>query len=103
MLLEIICGRSHVLPKLEEGDDTIILTDWVCDCYREGRIDRLVENDEAALKDVGKVERMVMVAIWRIQEDPHLRPAMKKVAQMLEGAVEVVVPPDPCSFISSLP
>ncbi|KAL5983341.1 hypothetical protein ACLOJK_017425 [Asimina triloba] len=103
MLLEIICGRRHVLPELEEGDDTIILTDWICDCYREGRIDRLVENDEAALKDVGKVERMVMVAIWCIQEDPHLRPAMKNVAQMLEGAVEVAVPPDPCSFISSLP
>ncbi|KAL5983339.1 hypothetical protein ACLOJK_017423 [Asimina triloba] len=101
MLLEIICCRRNVLPELEEGDDTI-LTDWVCDCYREGRIDRLVENDEAASKDVAKVERMVMVAIWCIQEDPHLRPSMRKVTQMLEGAVEVAVPPDPCSFISSL-
>ncbi|KAL5983365.1 hypothetical protein ACLOJK_017449 [Asimina triloba] len=67
MLLEIICGKRHVLPELEQGDDTIILTDWVCDCYREGRIDGLVENDEAALKDVGKVERMVTAAIWCIQ------------------------------------
>ncbi|XP_058073449.1 G-type lectin S-receptor-like serine/threonine-protein kinase LECRK2 [Magnolia sinica] len=101
MLLEIICCRSNVLHDLEDGDDAI-LTDWVCDCYKEGRIDKLVENDEEALHDPRKLERMLMVAIWCIQEDPSLRPSMKKVTQMLEGAVEVAVPPDPFSFISSL-
>ena len=49
-----------------------------------------------------RLEKFVMIAIWCIQEDSSLRPTMKKVSQMLEGAVKVSVPPDPCSFISSI-
>jgi len=41
-----------------------------------------------------------MVAIWCIQDDPSVRPGMKKVVQMLEGAVQVSIPPDFSSFIS---
>ncbi|KAJ9139726.1 hypothetical protein P3X46_030433 [Hevea brasiliensis] len=52
--------------------------------------------------DVNKVEKFVMVAIWCIQGDPSLRPPMKKVMHMLEGAVHVSIPPDPPSFISTL-
>uniref|UniRef100_A0A6N2K750 Integrase catalytic domain-containing protein n=1 Tax=Salix viminalis TaxID=40686 RepID=A0A6N2K750_SALVM len=60
------------------------------------------EKEKKELKDSWTVERFVMVAIWCIQEDPSLRPAMKKVVQMLEGGVQVSVPPDPSSFISSI-
>ncbi|KAF9626018.1 hypothetical protein IFM89_030683 [Coptis chinensis] len=35
-------------------------------------------------------------------EDPSLRPSMKKVIRMLEGDVEVLIPPDPYSFVSSI-
>uniref|UniRef100_A0A6N2KCQ7 Protein kinase domain-containing protein n=1 Tax=Salix viminalis TaxID=40686 RepID=A0A6N2KCQ7_SALVM len=75
---------------------------WACDCFREGKLNLLVEEDEEAMEDMKRVERFVMVAIWCIQEDPSLRPAMKKVVQMLEGGVQVSVPPDPSSFISSI-
>ncbi|XXG48669.1 hypothetical protein AAC387_Pa02g3052 [Persea americana] len=102
MLLEIICCRkSFELDFLNEAN-AVLLIDWVCDCYKDGKIDELVEDDTEALNDARRLERMVMVAMWCIQEDPSLRPSMKKVTQMLEGAVEVAVPPDPCSFISSL-
>ncbi|KAK7854145.1 g-type lectin s-receptor-like serine/threonine-protein kinase lecrk4 [Quercus suber] len=50
-----------------------------------------------------KPERLVIVAIWCIQEDPLLRPSMKKVTQMLEGVIEVCVPPSPSLFTSSPP
>ena len=42
-----------------------------------------------------KLERFVMVAIWCIQEDPSLRPTMRRATQMLEGGVKVLVPPCP--------
>ncbi|XP_077227659.1 G-type lectin S-receptor-like serine/threonine-protein kinase LECRK3 [Tasmannia lanceolata] len=101
LLLETICCRKNV--ELGLGDmENVILTDWVYDCYTERRLHLLVEDDEEALKDARRLERFVMVAIWCIQEEPSLRPAMKKVTQMLEGAVEVSVPPDPSSFISSI-
>ncbi|KAK7819692.1 g-type lectin s-receptor-like serine/threonine-protein kinase lecrk1 [Quercus suber] len=61
-----------------------------------------VENDEEAKNDMKRVQKYVMIAIWCIQEDPSLRPTMKKVVQMMEGAVEVSVPPGPSSFISSI-
>ncbi|KAK7831494.1 g-type lectin s-receptor-like serine/threonine-protein kinase lecrk1 [Quercus suber] len=32
-----------------------------------------------------RLERLVIVTIWCIQEDPSLRPSMKRVTQVLEG------------------
>ncbi|XP_057513877.1 G-type lectin S-receptor-like serine/threonine-protein kinase LECRK3 [Actinidia eriantha] len=90
MLLEIICCRKSVALELEE--EGAILTDWAYDCYTEGRLDTLVDNDEAAMKDIATLQRWVMTAIWCIQEDPSKRPTMKMVMQMLEGYVEVPVP-----------
>jgi len=75
---------------------------WACDCLKEGKLNLLVEEDGEAMEDMKRVERFVMVAIWCIQEDPSLRPGMKKVVQMLEGGVQVSVPPDPSSFISTI-
>ncbi|KAM4083953.1 hypothetical protein ACB094_08G096100 [Castanea mollissima] len=95
MLLEIICCRRSVdVETIEE--EKAILTDWAYDCYREGVLDALVEHDVEVLNDREKLEKYVMVAIWCIQEDPSLRPTMRRVTQMLEGVVEVLVPPCPC-------
>ena len=97
MLLEIICCRRSIdVETIEE--EKAILTDWAYDCYREGVLDPLVEHDVEVLNDREKLEKYVMVAIWCIQEDPSLRPTMRRVTQMLEGVVEVLVPPCPCPF-----
>uniref|UniRef100_A0A803PX07 Receptor-like serine/threonine-protein kinase n=1 Tax=Cannabis sativa TaxID=3483 RepID=A0A803PX07_CANSA len=101
MLLEIICCRRNFEAEMEE-EDQMVLADWANDCYRDGQLSLLLGNDDEALSDMRKVEKCVMVAIWCIQEDPSFRPTMKKVTQMLEGTVDVSIPPDPYSFISSL-
>lgn len=67
---------------------------------KRNRLVMLVENDEEARNDMKRVERLVMVAIWCIQEDPSLWPSMKTVLQMLEGVIEVSVPPSPFPFSS---
>ncbi|PPD66850.1 hypothetical protein GOBAR_DD36269 [Gossypium barbadense] len=88
LLLELTCCRRSV--DMESNmEERAILTDWAYDCYCEGTLDALVENDIDALNDIAKVERFVQVAIWCIQEDPSLRPTMRVVSQMLEGVVEV--------------
>ncbi|KAJ9164409.1 hypothetical protein P3X46_023987 [Hevea brasiliensis] len=99
LLLELICCRRNFEMDLKE-ENVMILADWAYDCYKEGKVHLLVEDDEEAMSDMKRVEKFVMVAIWCIQEDPSLRPAMKKVVLMLEGAVHVPIPPDPASFIS---
>lgn len=98
LLLEIICCRKNV--DLELGGEQAILTYWAYDCYQEGKISDLIEGDSEASNDMKKLERFLTVAIWCIQEDPHLRPTMKKVMLMLEGIVEVLVPPCPSPYSS---
>ncbi|KAH9740959.1 hypothetical protein KPL70_002428 [Citrus sinensis] len=83
------------------GEEYAILTDWAFDCYRNGKLDDLVEGDMEAMNDIKCVEKLVMVSIWCIQEDPSLRPTMRKVSQMLEVVVEVDVPPNPSTFSCS--
>jgi len=61
-----------------------------------------VESDEEASSDIKRARRFVMIALWCIQDDPALRPTMKKITQMLEGDVEVSVPPVSSSFINSV-
>jgi serine/threonine protein kinase len=101
LLLELVCCRKNFeINAMQE--DQIVLADWACDCLKEGKLNLLVEEDEEAMEDMKRVERFVMVAIWCIHEDPSLRPGMKKVVQMLEGSVQVSVPPDPSSFISTI-
>ncbi|XVF69713.1 hypothetical protein PTKIN_Ptkin11bG0104300 [Pterospermum kingtungense] len=97
LLLELTCCRRSVDVE-NSVEERAILTDWAYDCYCEGRLDALVEHDTDALNDRGRVERFVQVAIWCIQEDPSLRPTMRTVTQMLEGVVEVPIPPCPCPY-----
>lgn len=94
LLLKIICCRKNVKPSVEDKNQ-IILVDWAFDKHKEGRMDLLVENDEEAMNDMKRVEKFVTTSIWRIQEDPLLRPYMKNVLQMLEDATEVLVPTCP--------
>ncbi|XP_030513461.1 G-type lectin S-receptor-like serine/threonine-protein kinase LECRK2 [Rhodamnia argentea] len=101
VLLEIISCRSCVGTEASgEHRETDALTDWAYECFVEGRLDALVEGDLQALQDTEKLKNMVMVAFWCVQEDPYLRPTMRKVTQMLEGAVGVPVPPCPFPFNS---
>ncbi|KAK2406073.1 G-type lectin S-receptor serine/threonine-protein kinase LECRK3 [Trifolium repens] len=95
VLLEIISCRRCVEEMDQEDEEMAILTDWAYDCYKDGSVDALVEGDNEALADKEKLEKLVMIAIWCVQEDPSLRPTMRNVIHMLEGTVEVPVPPYP--------
>ncbi|PNY02995.1 G-type lectin S-receptor-like serine/threonine-protein kinase, partial [Trifolium pratense] len=84
VLLEIISCRRCVEEMEQEDEEQAILTDWAYDCYKDGAVDALVEGDIEALADKEKLEKLVMIAIWCVQEDPYLRPTMRNVIHMLE-------------------
>ncbi|GLT82269.1 hypothetical protein SLE2022_006680 [Rubroshorea leprosula] len=92
LLLELICCRKHC-EKDEEDENKKILADWAYDCYQYRTLYLLVQDDEEAIEDIERAEKFVMIAIWCIQEEPSLRPTMKRVSQMLEGTLEVPLPP----------
>ncbi|XP_019051391.1 PREDICTED: G-type lectin S-receptor-like serine/threonine-protein kinase LECRK3 [Nelumbo nucifera] len=96
MLLEILCCRRHIDPKrVEEETEEVdlVLTEWIADCIKSGKLNMVVEEDMEALNDFKRFERMAMVGLWCVHPDPPLRPSMKKVTQMLEGTIEVGIPP----------
>ncbi|XP_060210963.1 G-type lectin S-receptor-like serine/threonine-protein kinase LECRK2, partial [Lycium barbarum] len=95
LLLELIrCRKSYKQDVANENE--MILAEWTCDCYRRKELHLLAGNDEEAIEDIMRFEKLLMVAI---QESPALWPSMKNVMLMLEGSVEVSIPPDPFSFI----
>ncbi|PVH32493.1 hypothetical protein PAHAL_9G411700 [Panicum hallii] len=100
ILLELICCRRNVESDVAE-EDKKILTYWATDSYRCGRVDLMVEGDDEAAMDLKNVERFVEVALWCLQEDPAIRPTMRKVTQMLDGAAAIPTPPDQSSFVGS--
>uniref|UniRef100_A0A7N2LWE1 Receptor-like serine/threonine-protein kinase n=1 Tax=Quercus lobata TaxID=97700 RepID=A0A7N2LWE1_QUELO len=96
MLLEIIYCRKHMeLHPADESKDVeyTILTDWVLSCVRAANLEATVIHDSELLSDYKRFERMALVGVWCTCSNPTLRPSMKKVVQMLEGTVEVDVPP----------
>ncbi|OIT08464.1 g-type lectin s-receptor-like serinethreonine-protein kinase lecrk4 [Nicotiana attenuata] len=101
LLLELICCRKSYEQDVA-NEDEMILVEWACDCYRRKELHLLAGDDEEAIEDIKRFENFLMVAIWCIQENPALRPNMKKVMLMLEGSIDFSVPPDPFSFISSV-
>ncbi|XVF59036.1 hypothetical protein PTKIN_Ptkin07bG0241800 [Pterospermum kingtungense] len=91
VLLEIICCRSSIEVKVNTADE-ILLSSWAYSCFQSGQLNRLVKDEEVNLK---MLERMVKVGLWCIQDDPTLRPSMKNVILMLEGTMDVPIPPSP--------
>ncbi|XP_062149146.1 G-type lectin S-receptor-like serine/threonine-protein kinase LECRK3 [Alnus glutinosa] len=97
LLLEIICCRKCVDWNLPEEE--AVLEEWVYHCFEVGDLTKLVVNEEA---DKKQVDRMVKLGLWCIQDEPSLRPSMKKVLLMLEGTVDIPIPPSPNSFLSAI-
>ncbi|GMN46961.1 hypothetical protein TIFTF001_016145 [Ficus carica] len=90
VMLEIICCRRNLSWTLPEEE--AVLEEWVYDCFERGELLKLVGNEEI---DKRQLEEMVKVALWCIQDEPSRRPLMKKVLLMLEGTVEIPIPPNP--------
>ena len=104
MLLEIICGRRHIERSRveEESDkDDLLLSNWVLSCVISGKLEMVVGHEPEALSDFKRFERMALVGLWCINPDPILRPSMKRVTQMLEGTVEVGIPPQVYDYVSN--
>ncbi|CAA2986123.1 G-type lectin S-receptor-like serine threonine-kinase LECRK3 [Olea europaea subsp. europaea] len=97
VLLEIICCRRSVDRRLSENE--AILQEWVYNCYAAGELNKLVGYEDV---DTRTLDRMIKIGIWCIQDEPSMRPSMKNVLLMLDGTLDIPVPPCPNSFRSSI-
>ncbi|XP_008245126.1 PREDICTED: G-type lectin S-receptor-like serine/threonine-protein kinase RLK1 [Prunus mume] len=97
VLLEIICCRRNVDWSLPEEE--AILDELAYNCFEKGELGKLAGDEEIERR---QFERMIKVGLWCIQDEPSLRPSMKKVLLMLEGTVDIPTPPSPSSFFSAI-
>ncbi|KAL9377701.1 hypothetical protein Peur_029036 [Populus x canadensis] len=74
--------------------EEVLLSKWAYELLVARELDRLDLGEDV---DRQKLEKMVMIGIWCIQDEPGLRPSMKTVVMMLEGITDVSVPPRPTS------
>ncbi|XVF14953.1 hypothetical protein REPUB_Repub09cG0105700 [Reevesia pubescens] len=95
VVLEIICCRRSVDWNLPEEE--AVLEEWVYHCFQAGELCKLVVDDEEF--DEKQLERMVRLGLWCVLDEPTARPSMKKVSLMLEGTVDIPIPPSPTSFV----
>ncbi|VAI42798.1 unnamed protein product [Triticum turgidum subsp. durum] len=96
MLFEIISGRRNA-EKIEQGNFTYFPI-FAAVKLHEGDVmcllDRRLEGDA----DVEQLRRACRIACWCIQDAEDHRPMMGQVVQMLEGVLDVEVPPIPRSL-----
>ncbi|CAL5440222.1 unnamed protein product [Camellia sinensis] len=94
VLLEIICSRRNIEVNVSNGDEMILST-WAYKCFVGGELHKLLVGDEEMRVDSKTVERMVKVGLLCVQDDPGMRPSIKDVILMLEGTMNIPVPPPP--------
>ncbi|KAJ0940174.1 putative protein kinase RLK-Pelle-SD-2b family [Helianthus annuus] len=98
VLLEIICCRRNLEVHVSNTEE-IVLSNWVYKCFERGQLELLVTNEV----EKERLERLVKVGLWCIQDDPALRPTMKCVVLMLEGITNIATPPCPTSTCQIVP
>lgn len=100
-LLELLGGRRNVEgPPSAGGVDGLGTEKWFFPPWAalkivEGNVAAVVDERLGNLYNVAEAERAGLVAVWCIQDDESMRPTMGMVVKMLEGVVEVTVPPPP--------
>ncbi|CAM0902105.1 unnamed protein product [Alopecurus aequalis] len=75
---------------------------WVWQRFDQGRFDDVMAASGIRAEDREKAERMCKVALWCVQYQPELRPAMSSAVRMLEGEEEIARPVNPFSYMASL-
>ncbi|XP_057981467.1 G-type lectin S-receptor-like serine/threonine-protein kinase SD2-2 [Malania oleifera] len=107
-LLELISGRRNVeapptAPPSSAEDrarddgsgEQWFFPPWAARQIIEGNVAAVVDDRLGGAYNTAEAERVGLVAVWCIQDDEHARPAMGMAVKMLEGVVEVAVPPPP--------
>uniref|UniRef100_A0A0E0MT88 non-specific serine/threonine protein kinase n=1 Tax=Oryza rufipogon TaxID=4529 RepID=A0A0E0MT88_ORYRU len=96
MLLEIISGRRNS-EKIKEGRHTYFPIYAACK-VNEGDVMCLLDSRLKGNADAEQLEKACRIACWCIQDYVDQRPMMGQVVLMLEGAMDVLVPPIPRSL-----
>lgn len=106
-LLELVSGRRNVEepPRGDDGGsggggggnegEKWFFPPWAARQIIEGNIAAVVDERLGGAYSGEEAERLALVAVWCIQDEEEVRPTMGHVVKMLEGVVEIPIPPPP--------
>ncbi|GKV37837.1 hypothetical protein SLEP1_g45812 [Rubroshorea leprosula] len=79
--------------------------DWfpkhVWEKYKKSKLAKMTKTCGIEEKDKGKAEKMLVIALWCVQDSPEVRPPMSAIVKMLEG-MDIMLPPKPFHYVYSL-
>ncbi|WOH00248.1 hypothetical protein DCAR_0519606 [Daucus carota subsp. sativus] len=94
MLFEYVSGRRNVEPT-RDGKVNFFPASAATVMINGGDILTILDPNLNRFADEKEVTNICRIACWCIQDDEHVRPTMSKVVQILEGVLDVDMPPDP--------
>ncbi|XP_060203763.1 G-type lectin S-receptor-like serine/threonine-protein kinase At5g24080 isoform X2 [Lycium barbarum] len=93
LLLEIIGGRRNFDMTCDAED--FFYPGWAYKEMTEGTPEKVVDRRLEGAIEKEELMRALMVAFWCIQDEVSTRPTMGEVVKMLEGSVDINMPPMP--------
>ncbi|XVF82096.1 hypothetical protein PTKIN_Ptkin16aG0016900 [Pterospermum kingtungense] len=99
MLLELVSGRRNS-EHLDHEDSAFFFPSWPATQVTEGiDVVKLLDRRLIGNANLEEISRVRKVACWCIQFDEFQRPSMSQVVQILEGVLDVSLPPIPRNYI----
>uniref|UniRef100_A0A453SRH1 Receptor-like serine/threonine-protein kinase n=1 Tax=Aegilops tauschii subsp. strangulata TaxID=200361 RepID=A0A453SRH1_AEGTS len=96
VLLEIISGRRNSCPTVPSGGNTdVYFPVHAAHKLLEGDVGSLVDHKLHGIANLDELEIACKVACWCLQDNELDRPTMGQVVQILQGLVEITMPPIP--------
>ncbi|KAG4967640.1 hypothetical protein JHK87_033291 [Glycine soja] len=94
MLFEFVSGRRNSEAS-EDGQVRFFPTIAANMMHQGGNVLSLLDPRLEENADIEEVTRVIKVASWCVQDDESHRPSMGQVVQILEGFLDVTLPPIP--------
>ncbi|KAK5786896.1 hypothetical protein PVK06_041545 [Gossypium arboreum] len=79
--LEIACGRRSIEPKYEESQASLVA--WVWNAYGSQRLPDVADPKLCMNFDAKQMKCLLMVGLWCVHPDQHLRPSIRQTIQVL--------------------
>ncbi|KAJ8630831.1 hypothetical protein MRB53_024154 [Persea americana] len=81
----------------QSQDGTIVpFPFWAASKLNEGELLSILDSSLEGNANIDELDRACRVACWCIQEHEASRPSMGQVVQLLEGVLQIDIPPLPC-------
>uniref|UniRef100_A0A0D9V3F7 non-specific serine/threonine protein kinase n=1 Tax=Leersia perrieri TaxID=77586 RepID=A0A0D9V3F7_9ORYZ len=93
MLFEIISGKRN-LEEIDQSTETFFPV-LIAKRLPKGNVQELLHDELTVDANFNEVETACKVACWCVQDDENSRPTMGQVVQVLEGLVDINMPPVP--------